>query len=91
MYYNTKGGARIRELRIAKNFTQDDLAEHMNVSHGYISFIESGKRGCSADVRIALSNLFGVSIDYIVSRHRHIYRAGFRCAESRYSGVDRTA
>ena len=67
MYYNTKAsGARIRELRIAKNFTQDDLAEHMNVSHGYISFIESGKRGCSVDVRIALSNLFGVSIDYIV-------------------------
>ena len=66
MYYNTKGGARIRELRIAKNFTRDDLAEHMNVSHGYISFIESGKRGCSVDVLIALSNLFGVSIDYIV-------------------------
>ena len=66
MYYNTKGGARIRELRIAKNFTQDELAEHMNVSHGYISFIESGKRGCSVDVLIALSNLFGVSIDYIV-------------------------
>lgn len=66
MYYNTKSGARIRELRIAKNFTQDDLAEHMNVSHGYISFIESGKRGCSVDVLIALSNLFGVSIDYIV-------------------------
>ena len=62
MYYNTKAsGARIRELRIAKNFTQDDLAEHMNVSHGYISFIESGKRGCSVDVLIALSNLFGVS------------------------------
>ena len=66
MYYNTKGGARIRELRIAKNFTQDDLAEHMNVSHGYISFIESRKRGCSVDVLIALPNLFGVSIDYIV-------------------------
>ena len=66
MYYNTKGGARIRELRIAKDFTQDDLAEHMNVSHGYISFIESGKRGCSVDVLIALANLFGVSIDYIV-------------------------
>ena len=63
MYYNTKGGARIRELRIAKNFTQDDLAEHVNVSHGYISFIESGKRGCSVDVLIALSNLFGVFID----------------------------
>lgn len=66
MYYNTKAsGARIRELRIAKNLTQDELAEHMNVSHGYISFIESGKRGCSVDVLIALSNLFGVSIDYL--------------------------
>ena len=67
MYYNTKAsGARIRELRIAKNLTQDELAEHMNVSHGYISFIESGKRGCSVDVLIALSALFGVSIDYLV-------------------------
>ena len=67
MYYNTKAsGARIRELRIAKNFTQNDLAEHMNVSHGFISLIESGKKGCSVDVLIALSNLFGVSIDYIV-------------------------
>ena len=67
MYYNTKAsGARIRELRIAKNFTQEDLAEHINVSHGFISLIESGKKGCSVDVLIALSNLFGVSIDYLV-------------------------
>lgn len=67
MYYNTKAsGARIREFRIAKNFTQDELAEHMNVSHGFISLIESGKKGCSVDVLIALLNLFGVSIDYIV-------------------------
>ena len=66
MYYNTKGGARIRELRIAKNFTQDDLAEHMNVSRGFISLIESGKKGCSVDVLIVLSALFGVSIDHLV-------------------------
>ena len=51
MYYNTKAsGARIRELRIAKNFTQDNLAEHMNVSRGFISLIESGKKGCSVDL-----------------------------------------
>lgn len=67
MYYNTKAsGARIRELRIAKNFTQDDLAEHMNVSCSFISLIESGKKGCSVDVLIVLSALFGVSIDYLV-------------------------
>ena len=38
----------------------------MNVSRGFISLIESGKKGCSVDVLIALSNLFGVSIDYLV-------------------------
>ena len=32
MYYNMKAsGARIRELRIAKNLTQDELAEHFSV------------------------------------------------------------
>ena len=67
MYYSTKvSGARIREFRLAKKLDQIELAELLNVSHGYISLIESGKKGCSVDVLIALSNLFGVSIDYIV-------------------------
>ena len=67
MYYNMKAsGARIRELRIAKNFTQDDLAEHMNVSHGFISRIESGKKGCSVDLMIQISEIFGTSLDYLI-------------------------
>ena len=42
MYYNTKAsGARIRELRLAKKLDQIELAELLNVSHGYISRIES--------------------------------------------------
>ena len=46
MYYNTKAsGARIRELRLAKKLDQIELAELLNVSHGYISRIESGKKG----------------------------------------------
>ena len=67
MYYNTKAsGARIRELCIAKNLTQDELAEHMNVSHGYISFIESGKRGCSVDLMIQIFEILGTSLDYLI-------------------------
>ena len=50
MYYNTKAsGARIRELRLAKKLDQIELAELLNVSHGYISRIESGKKVCSVD------------------------------------------
>ena len=58
MYYNTKAsGARIRELRLAKKLDQIELAELLNVSHGYISRIESGKKGCSVDLLIQLSGL----------------------------------
>lgn len=72
MYYNTKAsGARIREFRIAKNFTQDELAEHMNVSHGFISLIESGKKGCSVDLMIQISEIFGTSLDYLILSKCH--------------------
>ena len=67
MYYNTKAsGARIRELRLAKKLDQIELAELLNVSHGYISRIESGKKGCSVDLMIQLSELLGTSLDYLV-------------------------
>ena len=67
MYYNTKAsGARIRELRLAKKLDQIELAELPNVSHGYISFIESGKRGCSDDLMIQIFEIFGTSLDYLI-------------------------
>ncbi len=67
MYYNTKdSGARIRELRIAKKLDQIELAELLNVSHGYISRIESGKKGCSVDLMIQISEIFDTSLDYLI-------------------------
>ena len=67
MYYNTKaGGARIRELRMAKKLDQIELAELLNISHGYISRIESGKKGCSVDLIIQISEIFGTSSDYLI-------------------------
>ena len=76
MYYNTKAsGARIRELRIAKNFTQDDLAEHMNVSRGFISLIESGRKGCSVDLMIQLSEALLILICAISSLRGSVVNA----------------
>lgn len=66
MHYNAKAsGARIRELRIAKNLTQDDLAEHMNVSPRLYQ-LHRVREERLLGLLIALSNLFGVSIDYLV-------------------------
>jgi len=42
------------------------LAELLNVSHGYISRIESGKKGCSVDLMIQISEIFGTSLDYLI-------------------------
>lgn len=74
MYYNTKAsGARIRELRLSKELDQIELAELLNVSHGYISRIESGKKGCSVDLLIQLSEIFDTSLDYLIlGRYRNV-------------------
>ncbi|MBD0333744.1 MAG: helix-turn-helix transcriptional regulator [Chitinophagaceae bacterium] len=50
--YREDIGKRIRNLREEKGYSQDDLAEMMEIQRSTISKIENGK--------------FGVSIDYLV-------------------------
>jgi len=59
-------GNRISKLRAEKNMTQAELAEKLGVSDKAVSKWEVG--GCYPDVTILphLSDLFGVSIDYIL-------------------------
>lgn len=67
MAYDIKGsGARIRQLRIQNGYTQEKLAEALNVDQSYYGRIETGKRGCPVDLFIQLSDLFGVSLDYLI-------------------------
>lgn len=67
MAYDIKGsGARIRQLRIQNGCTQEKLAEALNVDQSYYGRIETGKRGCPVDLFIQLSDLFGVSLDYLI-------------------------
>ena len=67
MAYDIKeSGARIRQLRIQSGYTQERLAEALNVDQSYYGRIETGKRGCPVNIFIQLSDLFGVSLDYLV-------------------------
>ncbi len=67
MYYDMeKSGDRIRQLRMKNGFTQEKVAEALNVDRSFYSRIESGKKGCSIDLFIQLSDLFQVSLDYVV-------------------------
>ena len=67
MYYDQKeSGKRIAELRRVKGYTQEELAEQLNIATNSISNIERGVRGISIDLLVELVCVFNVSTDYIL-------------------------
>ena len=60
-----KSGERIHQLRIREGYTQSELASKLNIDRSFLSHVESGKKGCSVDLLVQLSNLFSVSLDYL--------------------------
>ena len=56
----------ISTLRRNAGFSQDELAEKLNVSRQSVSKWENGKATPDADKILALSELFGVSTDYLL-------------------------
>ena len=59
---------RLKELRTEKNLTQDKLAKLVGMSKMTISHWESGYCEPSIAQLIMLSNLFEVSVDYLVGK-----------------------
>ena len=57
---------RIRDLREDKDLSQKKLAEILNISQSTYSRFESGYLDVPSEVLIALSSLYGVSVDYIL-------------------------
>lgn len=67
MNYDIKrSGERIRQLRKEIGYTQESLAQTLNIDRSLLSHIEAGKRGCSIDLLIRLSDVFNVSLDLLV-------------------------
>ena len=59
---------RIRELREGRKMSQIRLSIELEVSQETISAYESGKHFPSYAALVKLSDLFGVSIDYLMGR-----------------------
>ena len=67
MYYDTeKSGEQIRLLRMKSGLTQEKLASALNIDRSLLSHVEAGKRGCSVDLFVRLSDFFGVSLDLLI-------------------------
>jgi transcriptional regulator with XRE-family HTH domain len=58
---------RLKQLRKGK-YTQDEMADALNVGRSTYTKYESGAIQMGADVLVRLSEIFKVSIDYILGR-----------------------
>jgi transcriptional regulator with XRE-family HTH domain len=59
---------RMRRLRVDKHWTQEDLAKKLNMAISTISGYENGSRRPDIETLIRLSDLFEVSVDYLIGR-----------------------
>ena len=60
-------GLRIAALRRTAGWSQAELAEKLQISPSAVGMYEQGRREPAAQMLVALSEAFGVSIDYLVT------------------------
>ena len=61
-------GKRIRQLRMERNMSQEQLAGELGVSTTNYRHIEHGDKGCSVDLLLLLAETFHTSTDYLLGR-----------------------
>lgn len=59
-------GDRIKDIRIRKGMTQDQLCEKAHISKGFLSDIENNKRNVGSQKLLEIANALGASIDYLL-------------------------
>ena len=60
-------GHRIRKQRTQRGWTQEALAERINVSTSFVGHVERGTRKASLETLVAMANVLDVSLDYLLS------------------------
>lgn len=59
-------GDRIKEVREARKFTQDYLAEKSGISKGFLSDVENNNKNISSQALLRIANVLGASVDYLL-------------------------
>lgn len=59
-------GIKLKTLRTKHHFTQESLAEQLNVTKSMISAYENNLRMPSYDILIHIAQIFNVSTDYLL-------------------------
>lgn len=56
-------GENIRNERVSRSMSIDELAELLELTSGFVGLIERGRRGATAYTLFKLSDIFGMPID----------------------------
>lgn len=59
-------GDRIREIRDARKFTQDYLADKAGISKGFLSDVENNNKNISSQALLRIANVLGASVDFLL-------------------------
>ena len=59
-------GKRLRRIRSQMNLTREQFAENVGISPQFLTEIENGKKGMSADTLFKICSRFDLSADYIL-------------------------
>lgn len=62
-----KIGAKIRERRLALGYTQDYLANHLDVDTSHISNVEHGRCKVSLTALVGIANAMDCSVDFFLT------------------------
>lgn len=80
-------GYRIQQARIGKHVTQQQIAKQLNFSQQHIGNVERGLARPSIDLLVDISNIFNVSVDYLLQdslQHSYIEKTTNVLPDIRY-------
>lgn len=60
-------GDRIKERRLELSWTQEKLAVRADISKGFLSDLENGKRGVGAETLLHVARALGVSLEFLMT------------------------
>lgn len=67
---------RLREMRIKRGFTQQNMADNIGVALRSYQCYETGTRNPSFDLLIKIADVLSISIDYLLGRDDYLQSLG---------------
>lgn len=72
-------GEKVKQKRLQKHLTREQLAEQCDISVSYIAHIERGTKSLSLETAVKICNVLDVSLDYLlldeIQHHDRVFSA----------------